>query len=220
MSDDNQKFINKLLRSAIRSKQISSDLNDQLVDRILAQPANISDASKEHVKSHLRCRIQDTAIAAATKAVKRAAIPLGRYVETVRGQAGLDRATMGTRLKKDIEFIERFERGHIDPCQLSASEFADIAELFQIRFAALPAMLTASAVAAAAKDGYRAIARSHGGMRHETSGEDIERALESFARTVPAAERGVTSKITEEIRVFLTKVEVELKRRGRQDLFT
>ncbi len=145
--------------------------------------------------------------------------PLGRYVESVRERAGLDRTAIGTRLHKAADFVERFERGHINPLQLSTTDFADITELFQIKLSFLPAMIGASMAAAGAKHGYRAIARSHRGIGHNQRGEDVERAVEAFARSVkPKVPSGSSG--SEDVQTYLAKVEAELKHRGRTDLTT
>lgn len=215
----NEKFLNNLLASAIRSGEVPLELNDEIVDRIMEQPgAEISDASKARFKSKLKVRIQDVAIVNARQTIQQQTpVPFGRFIETVRERAGLDRAAIGERLQKTDDFVERLERGHINPLQLASREFADIVELFQMKLSALLPMIAASGTTAVAKHSYRAIARSHGGIRHHQRGEDVERALEAFARTVqpktkPAADT------SGEIRRYLSKLEVELKRRGRQDL--
>lgn len=219
MTDKDERYLNSLLASAIRKGEISSDLTDQTVDRVLAEPAaEISKLRAVRIRSRLKQRIEDTAIVAACAGVKvERKIPFGRYVEGVRERAGLDRQVIGERLKKSADFVERLERGHINPLQLSTNDFVDITELFHIRFSLLPAMVDASLAAASAKHGFQAIARSHGGFGHDQRGEDVERALEAFARNVkPKTRSGGGS--AEEIQRYLTKVEAELKRRGRTDL--
>jgi Helix-turn-helix domain len=219
MNDLDEKFLNSLLANPIRSGQ-TSDLTDEVVDRILAEPAaEVSETSKAHIKSRLKHCLEDAAIVRASIAIKvQQATPLGRYVETVRERAGLERTAVGTRLHKTADFVERFERGHINPLQLPTTDFADITELFRIKLSVLPAMIAASTATAGAKHGYRAIARSHGGIGHDRRGEDVERALEAFARSVkPKAQSGGTPG---EVQTYLAKVEIELKRRGRTDLTT
>lgn len=217
----NEKFLNDFLASAIRSGDISLEFNDEIVDRILQQPgAEISDASRARFKSQLKVRIEDAAIATARESVQGQPIaPFGRFIETVREHARLNRSAVAERLKKTDDFVERLERGHINPLQLATREFADIVELFRLKLSALPAMMAASAATAGTKHNYRAIARSHGGVRHKQRGEDVERALEAFARTVQPKATGAPN-TSDEIRSCLAKLEDELKRRGRADLIT
>src|SRR5207302_5871304 len=143
----NEKLLNDLLASAVRNGHVSSELNDEIVDRILEQPgSNVSDASTERVKSKLKMRMQDAAITAARATIHpQVSVQFGRFIQTVREGAGLDRSAIGERLQKTGDFVERLERGHVNPLQLKTNEFADVVELFHIKFSALQAMVTASA---------------------------------------------------------------------------
>jgi len=216
----NEKLLNDLLASAIRNGDLPLEMDDTFVDTLLGQPCpDISEASKARFKSRLKTRIQDAAISKARNEIKQSAVAFGRFIETVREKAGLKRVAIGERLQKPDDFVERLERGHINPIQLAPREFADVVELFHIQLSLLPSMLTASAHTASAKQGFRAIARSHGGVRHNQRGEDVERALEAFARTVKRATPPL-AETSDEVKTSLTKLEKELKRRGRTDLLT
>jgi hypothetical protein len=216
----NEKLMNDLLASAIRNGDLPLEMDDTFVDTLLSQPCpGISEVSKARFKSRLKARIQDAAISKARKEIHQSAIPFGRFIETVREKAGLKRVAIGERLQKPDDFVERLERGHINPIQLAPREFADVVELFHLPLSLLPPMLAASTHTANAKQGFRAIARSHGGVRHNQRGEDVERALEAFARTVKRASSPV-AKPSDEVQASLAKLEKELKRRGRTDLLT
>jgi hypothetical protein len=214
----NEKLLNDLLASAIRRGQVPLELNDTIVDALLERPGKeISEASKARFKSKLQIRMQDAAIASARKTIDNETLPFGHFIETIRERAGLNRSDVGKRLQKDDEYVERVERGHISPLGLSTAEFADIVELFRVKVKALPGMIIASRTAAGAKQGYSAVARSHGGITHGKRGEDVERALEAFARMRQPKEQ-LTADMPENVRASLQKLEAELKRRGRNEL--
>lgn len=217
----NEKSLNDLLASAIKAGHVPLEIDDAFVDHLLEQPsAPISEAFRKRVKAKLKVRVQDAAIAKALSATQlKTSIPFGRFVETIRENARLDRVAVAERLRKEDEFVERLERGHINPLQLSPPELADIVELFGVNLNMLPSMLAATVTITSSTGAFRTIARSHGGTTHNQRGEDVERALEAFVRTVrPKVPTPAPANILDEIRSCVDKLEAELKRRGRSDL--
>jgi len=214
----NEKFLNQLLASAVRRADIPLELDDMIVDLLLQQPQNeVPENAKARVRSKLRIKIQDAAIARASKSLDDDIVPFGQFIGSIRERAGLTRSEISTRLRKDDDYVERLERGHLNPIGLPTGDLADIVELFALAIRKLPKMVAASNALAGAKQGYRAVARSHGGVTHGKRGEDVERALEAFARTRKPKEQGQLD-TDEKLRECVSKLEVELKRRGRHDL--
>src|SRR5207248_1438419 len=111
-----------------------------------------------------KVRLQDEAIAEAKLTIEDKAIPFGRFVETIRDRAGLTRIAIGERIEKTEEYVQRLERGDMDPVKIAAQDFADIVELFHLRLDTVAAMIVASPQTAQTKTNYRAAARSHGGI--------------------------------------------------------
>ena len=194
----NEKSLNYLLASAIRSGDIPLDIDDAFVDHLLQQPGTeLPEPFRKQVKAKLKVRIQDAAIAKARSTVlKRGPKPLGRFLEAIREKAGLDRLSVGERLRKPDEFVERLERGHINPLKLTPPELADIVEIFDLNLSILRPMLIATVNAASSKH-----------------------ALEAFVRTVrPETSPSSPVHISEELRSCVAKLHTELERRGRSDL--
>jgi len=215
-----EKLLNNLLAAVIRRGDVPLDLSDEIVDSLLEQPgAEISEESKARVKSILKVRMQDAAIKRARQSVRWKGIPLGRFIEAVRAGAGLTRLEIAERLGKTEQYLQRLERGDLNPIQLPVIEFAEIAELFHLRLSTVTEMVVSSTKTADTKQTFRAAARSHGGIRHDTRGEDVERALDAFAHKMQKKAKSATE-VPQEVRLYISKIEVELKRRGRADLLT
>jgi len=214
----NEKSLNELLASALRRGELDLELNDTIVDSLLEQPCpDISDTAKTRVKAKLRIRMQDAAIVEAKQAVQVKSLSLGRFLEAVRQKANLTRANVAERLKKTDEYVQRLERGDLSPVQLPTRELADVIELFRLGLRAVTEMIMATVQTANLKQSYRATARSHGGVRHDIRGEDVERALDAFARKMrqKSMERAA---LPEDVQTCISKLEEELKRRGRIEL--
>lgn len=214
----NEKSLNELLASAIRRGDVDLQLNDTIVDTLLVQPCpDVSDAAKARVKAKLRIRMQDAAIARAKQAVQVKSLSLGRFLEAIRQKANLTRADVAERLKKTNEYVQRLERGDLSPVQLPTRELADVIELFCLGLRAVTEMIMATVQTANLKQTYRAAARSHGGVRHDIRGEDVERALDAFARKM-SQKSMARAGLPEDVQACVSKLEEELKRRGRVEL--
>ncbi len=215
----NEKILNKALASGMRRGDIPVELNDTIVDSLLQYPAGqVPDTVKERTKGKLRIRRQDAAIARAKGTISDTeSLPLGRFVEAVREQAGITRVQIARRLEKNEEYVSRLERGDINPVSIPVADFVNIMGLFQVGLGSITQMVVASIRIADSKHTYRAAARSHGGLRHDTRTEDVERALDAFARKMQK-KRATDSGVPPEVDACLSRIRDELKRRGRTDL--
>lgn len=214
----NEKYLNELLASALRRGDLQIDLNDTIVDSLLEQPCpDISETAKSRVKAKLRIRMQDAAIVRAKQAVQPKSLALGRFLEAIRQKANLTRADVAERLKKTDEYVQRLERGDLSPVQLPTRELADVIELFGLGLRAVTEMIMATVQTANLKQSYRGTARSHGGVRHDVRGEDVERALDAFARKMRQKSMARAA-LPADVQTCISKLEEELKRRGRVEL--
>jgi ribosome-binding protein aMBF1 (putative translation factor) len=214
----NEKSLNELLACAVRQGDLGLELNDAIVDSLLEQPwQEVSADAKARVKAQLRIRMQDSAIALAKQALEIKSPALGRFLEAVRQKANLTRVDIAERLKKADEYVQRLERGDLSPVQLPTRELADVVELFCLRVSEVSEMIVATLQTANIKQTYRAAARSHGGVRHDLRGEDVERALDAFARKM-RQKLAARSGLSDDVRLCISKLEEELKRRGRVEL--
>jgi transcriptional regulator with XRE-family HTH domain len=213
----NDKELNDLLLKGIRNGEIPLDVSDPVADHWLSTGAELSDAVKLRIKSNLKHRMQNAAIKQALSSIGKEVLPFGRFIESVRERAGLSRSDVAGRLKKTDEYVQRIERGDVVPTQLKTPDFADLVELFQITVRAAVEMLKAAFDTFDYKSTFRASARACAGLRNDKRGEDVERALDAFARK-KRRELPRSSSLPHDIEVCASKLQDELKQRGRVDL--
>ncbi len=215
---DEQK-LHKVLSEKMNRGEIALELNDAIVDSLLAHPAGqVPDAVVARTTANLRMRRQDAALAHAKQMIPDTrSLPFGRFMETVRERAGITRIQIAGRLKKDEEYVSRVERGDVSPVLMAAPDIADIVELLHIGFGSVLEMVAASVKISESKHTYRASARSHGGLRHDTRTDDVDRALDAFARKMQNKVVGISG-ASPEVTACLTRVRAELEKRGRKDL--
>jgi transcriptional regulator with XRE-family HTH domain len=214
-----EKKLNKLLSKRMNRGEIAMELNDKIVDSLLEHPAGqVPDAVVDRTTAKLRVRRQDGALARAKQMVRdMRSLPFGRFIETVREKAGMTRLEIAGRLKKDEEYISRVERGDVDPASMAAPDMADIVELLHISFDSVTELVAASFSISRTKHSYRASARSHGGLRHDVRTDDVDRALDAFARKMQN-KSAADPKGSPEVAACLARVRAELEKRGRKDL--
>ncbi len=213
----NEKELNDLLLKGIRNGEIPLDISDQMVDHWLTTDTERSEAVELRIKSNLKHRIQDAAIKEALDSAGKEVLPFGRFIESVRERAGLSRSDLAERLRKSEEYVQQIERGDCIPLQLKTPDFADLIELFQINIRAAVEMLRVALDTLNYKSTFRASARACAGLRNDKRGEDVERALDAFARK-KQRELPKTSTLPHDIEVCAAKLQLELKQRGRIDL--
>ena len=141
-----EQILNKYLSKGINRGEIALELNDRIVDSLLAHPAGqVANVVVGRATAKLRVRRQDAALARAKQLVRDIqSLPFGRFIETVREKAGITRFQVAQRLKKDEQYVSRVERGDVGPVSMAAPDMADIAELFCISFDSVREMVTAS----------------------------------------------------------------------------
>jgi ribosome-binding protein aMBF1 (putative translation factor) len=213
----NDKELNDLILKGIRNGEIPFDVSDSVADHWLSTSSELSDSVKSRIKSNLKHRIQNAAIQKALSSAGKDALPFGRFIESVRERAGLSRSDVAERLKKTDEYVQRVERGDVLPTQLKTAEFADLVELFQITVRAAVEMLKAALDTLDYKSTFRASARACAGLRNDKRSEDVERAIDAFARK-KQRDLPRRSNLPQEIEVCASKLQDELKQRGRVDL--
>jgi transcriptional regulator with XRE-family HTH domain len=214
-----ERILNKILASGIDKGEIALELNDTIVDSLMEHPTGqVSNAATKRTTMRLQIRRQDAAIVRAKTMVSdMQSLSLGRFMEAVREKAGITRIQIARRLKKDEEYISRIEGGDLNPILIPTSDFADIMGMFNVGLGSVSQMVNAGTRIAESKHTYRAAARSHGGLRHDTRTADVERALDAFARKMQK-KAAISSVVPPEVDSYLTRVREELERRGRRDL--
>jgi len=213
----NEKELNDLILKGIRNGELSLDVSDSMADHWLSTSTELSDSVKSRIKSNLKHHIQDAAIKQALSSASKDVLPFGRFIESVRARAGLSRSEVAERLKKTDEYVQRVERGDVVPTQLKTPDFADLVELFQITVRGVAEMLKVGFDTLEYKSAFRASARACAGLRNDKRGEDVERALDAFARK-KQRELPRPSSLPHDIEVCASKLQDELKQRGRVDL--
>jgi len=213
----NEKELNDLMLEGIRNGKILLDISDPVADHWISTSTELSDAVKSRIKSNIKHRIQNAAIKQSLNSTAKGVLPFGRFVELVRERAGLSRSDVAERLKKTAEYVQRVERGDVVPTQLKTPDLADLVELFQITVRSAVEMLKAAFDTRDYKNTFRASARACAGLRNDKRSEDVERALDAFARK-KQCELPKTSSLPRDIEVCASKLQEELKQRGRVDL--
>jgi transcriptional regulator with XRE-family HTH domain len=214
-----EKSLDKLLVSGINKGEIALELNDGIVDSLLEHPVGqVSDAATARVTARLQIRRQDAAIARSKQTVPdMQSLPFGRFLEAVREKAGMTKSQVARRLKKDEDYVSRLERGDLSPVSIPAPDFVDIMGLFDVGIGSASQMIVASMRITESKHTYRAAARSHGGLRHDTRTDDVERALDAFARKMQK-KVATSASVPPEVDACLKRIRDELEKRGRKDL--
>jgi len=214
----NEKMLNEVLGRAIRRGDVELEVDDMMVDSLLKQPRpELPTLVKREVKEKFRVRLQDAAIARAKETVSAKSLSFGRFLEAVRTKANLSKLDVGVRLQKSDEYVQRLERGDLNPAELPTRELSDIVELFRLVVTAVAEMILVSVETMNTKQTIRASARSHGGLRHDVRGEDVERALDAFARKLAIKSPRVSAE-SKQLESCMTNLREELQRRGRIEL--
>ena len=214
----NEKILNELLARAVRTGDVELELDDMVVDSLLKQTCpDLPIHVKKQAKERFRVRLQDAAIARAKEVVSPKSISLGRFLEAVRAKANLTRLDIGVRLLKSDEYVQRLERGDLSPAELPTRDLADVVELFRLVVTMVAEMIMVSVETMSTKQNIRASARSHGGVRHDIRGEDVERALDAFARKLASKSSRVNAG-SKELETCMSNLREELQRRGRVEL--
>jgi transcriptional regulator with XRE-family HTH domain len=142
----NEDSLQKLVRAAMKRGDVPLRLDDDMVDSwIVGGEPELTDALKSGVKSRLKFKIQDAALARAAGSVDATVIPFGRFIETIRDRAGLTKKDVAERLLKSEEYVQDIERDRIDVTQLTSGEFADLVELFRMAFRVIADVVRATA---------------------------------------------------------------------------
>jgi hypothetical protein len=214
----NEKILNELLARAVRTGHVELELDDSVVDGLLKQTyPELPNFIKKEAKDKFRVRLQDSAIASAKEVVSPKSMSLGRFLEAVRAKANLTRLDIGVRLQKSDEYVQRLERGDLSPAELPTRDLADVVELFRLVVTMVAEMIMVSVETMTTKQNIRASARSHGGVRHDIRGEDVERALDAFARKLASkSSRGNAE--SKDLETCMSNLREELQRRGRVEL--
>lgn len=214
----NEKTLNELLAHAVRTGDAGLELDDAVVDSLLRQSyPQLPNLIKKRAKDKFRIRLQDAAIARAKEVVNPKSMSLGRFLEAVRAKANLTRLDVGTRLQKSDEYVLRLERGDLNPAELPTRDLADVVELFRLVVTMVAEMILVSVETMSTKQNIRASARSHGGLRHDVRGEDVERALDAFAQKLASkSSRGKTQ--SKELETCMINLRKELQGRGQVEL--
>jgi hypothetical protein len=213
-----EKTLNGFLRSALKRGEVPFELSDSLVDSFLERPfGEVPAGAVERVAARVDILMQDAAIERARREIPSQDMPFGRFIEAVRKKACLTRVQICTRLRIPEDRIQKLERGDLSPIAVPPHECAEILILFKVKVGSVAKMVVASKTVSDTKQTYRASARSHGGVRHDVRSEDVERALDAFAKKRQAKLlEGAT--VPADVAAYVVALEKEMEKRGRFDL--
>ena len=79
----------------------------------------------------------------ASKKFRKAQLPFGRHLQTIRDQSGLTQADIARLLNKPPSYIDKIENGQVNPVTMLATEIAEIMKLFRLTLSDLKTTISA-----------------------------------------------------------------------------
>lgn len=207
----NDEEILKLLGVTVNSEH-SPEISDEVADAILSK----SKECPPEKATDLRARfVEKLILTLHPKPVEEidARWPLGRWFEAIRESLRLTRDDIATAIRKEVIFVERLERGEVQPWECDPSDVADLMRLFRLHANVASQLVNNSAAVSKARDVRSAAARSRSGHVSAERGESTRRALEMFL-----AHNATQAKPDSIITKWLDAVNEVLRRRGLDEL--
>ena len=191
----------------------SPPLTDAVVDAFLASPAQATGESSKRVMTLFVGKVLADLHKDPIKVV--GSEPFGRWIETVRRNARLALADIGTAIGRDAAYIEKLESGTLWPWASDPQDIARLIFLFRLHIDAASALIQRSFALSKAHVSGDVIARAHGGKMTKERGNSTKRALDMFL-----SRKAKTEPLDQSINDWLTKVRLQLEGQGDQDLLS
>jgi transcriptional regulator with XRE-family HTH domain len=201
----------KLLEMTVNSEH-SPEISDEVADAILSR----SEECPPEKTARLRGRFVEKVILTLHPRPVRevdAKWPLGRWFEAIRESLCLTREDIAAALGKEVIFVERLERGEVQPWECDPDDVAELMRLFRLHSNAASQLVNNSAAVNQARDVRSAAARSRGGHASSERGESTRRALEMFL-----AHNAAPAKPDATVSEWLDALREALRRRGLNEL--
>jgi hypothetical protein len=195
------------------SSEDSPPLTDAVVDAFLASPAQATGESSGRVMTLFVRKVLADLHKDPIKVV--GAESFGRWMETVRRNARLALADIGTAIGRDAAYIERLEFGTLWPWASDPQDIARLIFLFRLHIDAASALVQRSFALSKAHVSGDVIARAHRGKMTKERGDSTKRALDMFL-----ARKAKAEPFDQSINEWLLKVRVQLEDHGDQDLLS
>lgn len=146
-------------------------------------------------------------------------LPLGRFLQLVRDRSGLTHAQVASVLNKDASFVQRLEKGQINPLNLKPCEVADIMQLFRLTLTNIVSTIKAYlSISLIQQNRMSGMARSSIQADAADKGERLAHAMDVLQAAI-LKRKGQSHADTEKIDLsFLEGLTKELKKRGAKDL--
>lgn len=207
----NDEEVLKLLEITVNSEH-SPEISDEVADTILSKS---QECSPEKTARLLARFIEKVILTLHPQPVRKidARWPLGRWFEAIRESLRLTRDDIAAAVGKEVIFVERLERGEVQPWECDPNDVADLMRLFRLHSNAASHLVNNSAAVDQARDVRSAAARSRGGHASAERGESTRRALEMFL-----AHNATPAKPDFTITKWLDALREILRRRGLNEL--
>lgn len=181
-------------------------------------PVSLSDEDRLCFLDTVKRASQERALIEASKKIRKAELPFGRHLHTIRDKCGLTQSDIAKLLKKPPTYIEKIESGQISPLAMLVADLVDIMQLFRLTLSDLKTTTTASLLLAGKPAGNVSVmARSSLKTDTKERGDGLGHAMDAVLQAI--AKKNAKPEDTPKIEAsFLKSVQDAIRERGEQDL--
>jgi len=197
------------------------DAMEESLDRLVreTEPAKLTDSELNQFYQTLKKASGENAIMDASSKTSITDLPFGRFLQLVRDRSGLSHEQVGNILNKDASFIERIEKGQLNPLNLMANEVADIMQLFRLTFTEMISVIKAFLSLASVKRlRISGMARSSVKADAADKGERLAHAMDAALSAIAKKKNKDRPDIVKINPDYLDAIKQELKQRRAEDL--
>lgn len=187
-------------------------------DELNTTQASLSDEDRLCFLETVKRASHERALLEASKKVRKAELPFGRHLHTLRDKCGLTQSDIAKLLKKTPAYIEKIENGQVNPVSMLVADLADIMQLFRLTLSEFKSTATASLLLSENSAGNLSVmARSSLKPDTKERGDGIGHAMDAVLQAI--AKKTVKPEDTPTIDAsFLKSVHDTLKERDEQEL--
>lgn len=182
------------------------------------KPVALTDEDRRRYLGTVRRASHERILLEACKKFRKAELPFGRHLQTIRDKSGLTQADIARLLNKPSAYIDKIENGQVNPVTMLATEIAEIMQLFRLTLSDLKTTVSAFLLLSSRQTSHtHVMARSSIQTGTKERGEGLGHARDAVLQAI--AKKKAKTKETPAIDdSFLVSVQNALKERGEQDL--
>lgn len=181
------------------------------------QPAVLSEENRQQFLNTVKRAAHERALEEASKKCRKAELPFGRHLQTIRDQSGLTQADIARLLNKPPSYIDKLESGQINPLTILATDLAQIMQLFRITLSGLKKTISAFLLLSTRQTGgVSVMARSSIQTGTKERGDGLGHARDAVLQAIAKKKGGQDAQQIPPD--FLQSVQDVLKQRGEEKL--